>query len=288
MRDLVEARGDVALHRPLVAVRWAGEGADLGDRVVRAPVGSKPVRAGQEVRLEDRFEHQLQRGLHYPVSHGGDPQPALLPVRLRDHPFAHGKRTELSSLQLIADLGEERIHSAPLFDSEGRVTVHAGGSGAPVAPHPLPCHQQERGIADEIEQIMKLLVWIVGCPTGQFGLDLPYPSLRAIQRELPLVGIHRRTPGIPASALRACWSPSPCTRLSRARTTTRPPPHSTVIGRLRACPSASRPERREGDRGWFPRSPEPIDEGGVQLNPGSLATSTPQTFLVASSPAYPF
>src|SRR5918994_5791592 len=135
---------------------------------------------------------------------------------------------------------------------------------------------------------MKLLVWIVGCPTVQFGLDLPYPSLRAIQRELPLVGIHRRTPGIPASALRACWSPSPCTRLSRARTTTRPPPHSTVIGRLRACPSASRPERREGDRGWFPRSPEPIDEGGVQLNPGSLATSTPQTFLVASSPAYPF
>src|SRR5918994_683320 len=114
MRDLVEARGDVALHRPLVAVRW---------------------------------------------------------------------------------------------DGEGRVTVHAGGSGAPVAPHPLPCHQQERGIADEIEQIVKLLVWIVGCPTVQFGLDLPYPSLRAIQRELPLVGIHRRTPGIPASALRACWSP---------------------------------------------------------------------------------
>ena len=33
---------------------------------------------------------------------------------------------------------------------------------------------------------------------------------------------------------------------------------------------------------------EPIDEGGVQLNPGSIATSTPQTFLVASSPAYPF
>jgi hypothetical protein len=34
---------DVALHRPLVAVRWAGEGADLGDRVLRAPVGAEPV-----------------------------------------------------------------------------------------------------------------------------------------------------------------------------------------------------------------------------------------------------
>jgi hypothetical protein len=254
MRDLVEARGDVTLHRPLVAVRWAGEGADLGDRVVRPPVGPKPVRARQEVGLEDRFQHQLQRSLHHTVSHGGDAQPPLLPVRLRDHPFAHGKRPELSSLQLIADLGEERIHSAPLLDDEGRVTVHPGRSGTPVAPHSLPSHQQERGIAGEIEQIMKLLIWIVSCPTVQLGLDLPYPSLRAIERELPLVGIHQRTPGIPASAPPACWSPSPCTRLSRARTTTRPPPHSTAIGRQRARPSASWPERREGDRGWFPRS----------------------------------
>ena len=31
-----------------------------------------------EIRLEDRFEHQLQHGLHDPVSRGRDPQPAQL------------------------------------------------------------------------------------------------------------------------------------------------------------------------------------------------------------------
>lgn len=31
---------------------------------------------------------------------------------------------------------------------------------------------------------------------------------------------------------------------------------------------------------------QPFDEGGAQLYPGSLATSTPQAFLVASPPAY--
>ena len=65
----------------------------------------------------------------------------------------------------------------------------------------------------------------------QLGLDLPYPALGSTEFERQLVGIHRRPPGIPASALPTCWPPSPCGRLSRPpwrvvtpATTTGPPP----------------------------------------------------------------
>ena len=91
--------------------------------------------------------------------------------------------------------------------------------------------------------------------TVQLGLNLPYPSLRTTQRALRSVGIHRRPPGIPASSLPTCWPPSPCARLSRARTTTGPPPHPTAIGRQRTCPPPDWLPGGKGDRGWFPRSP---------------------------------
>ena len=92
----------------------------------------------------------------------------------------------------------------------------------------------------------------------QFGLDLPYPPLGLalcgpFQRWR--VGIHRRPPGLPASSLPACWLPSPCGRLSRPPTTTKPPPHPAAINRRRICPPLPWPGSGEGDPGWFPRSP---------------------------------
>ena len=67
---------------------------------------------------------------------------------------------------------------------------------------------------------------IIASPLVQLGLDLQYPPLGPVQSRLSrCVGIHPRPPGIPLSSLLTCWSPSPCTRLSRARTTARPPPH---------------------------------------------------------------
>jgi hypothetical protein len=60
----------------------------------------------------------------------------------------------------------------------------------------------------------------------QFGLDLQYPPLRHKHSVFQFVSVHRRSPGIPvASSPPACWPPSPCTGLSPARSTTRPPPH---------------------------------------------------------------
>ena len=69
MRDVVEARLDIALQHPLVRV--ARQVMRLGDRVVRAPARAEPVRARLEVRLENGFEHQLQRRLDHSVCHGG-------------------------------------------------------------------------------------------------------------------------------------------------------------------------------------------------------------------------
>ena len=105
------------------------------------------------------------------------------------------------------------------------------------------------------EQIIEPAMRIITGPTVQFGLDLPYPTLRPKQRELRFIGVHRRPPGIPASFLPTCWPPSPCARLSRARTTTGPPPRPTAIGRQRTRPPPDRLPGGEGDRGRFPRSP---------------------------------
>ena len=49
-------------------------------------------------------------------------------------------------------------------------------------------------------------------------------------------GIHQRSPRR-ASALRTHWTPLPCTRLSRARTTTGPPPHFAGVNRRQVFPA---------------------------------------------------
>lgn len=53
-----------------------------------------------------------------------------------------------------------------------------------------------------------------------------------------------------SSSLLTCWSPSPCTCLSHARTTTGPPPRPAAIGGRHTYP----PPQREGTTGRFPRS----------------------------------
>ena len=77
---------------------------------------------------------------------------------------------------------------------DARVAVHPGGAGTLVAPHPIPRDQKERGIGDEIEQIIEPAMRIITGPTVQLGLDLPYPALRPKQGELQFVGVHRRQP----------------------------------------------------------------------------------------------
>jgi hypothetical protein len=119
----------------------------------------------------------------------------------------------------------------------------------------------------------------------QLGLHRQYPGQSLEQLRPRRVGIHRRPSG-DASSPRTHWTPSPCGRLSRPRTTTGPPPHPTGIGRRCAFPPGSRPLPGKGTGGMVPTfTPEPFDGVGAQLCPCSIATATPQTFTVASRPA---
>ena len=52
--------------------------------------------------------------------------------------------------------------------------------------------------------------------------------------------------------LRTRWTPSPCDRLSRPRTTTGPPSHPDGIDRRRVFPLTSRPLARKGAAGMVP------------------------------------
>jgi len=87
--DLVEARRDVRLEHPLIVPGGGGQVVDLGDRVLSPAPGTEAIRRWLEVRLEDRLEHQLQRGLHDPVAGGRDTQAAQLARRLWDRLLPH-------------------------------------------------------------------------------------------------------------------------------------------------------------------------------------------------------
>jgi hypothetical protein len=94
-----------------------------------------------EVGLEDRLEHQLEGGLHDPITHGRDPQPADLAARLGDPARADRRGSELSGPQLLAKRGQEALHAQALLDVVGRPAIHARRARTPIAPHPRPGHR---------------------------------------------------------------------------------------------------------------------------------------------------
>jgi hypothetical protein len=93
--------------------------------------------------------------LDHPIADGRDPQPAQLATRLGDQPLPHGQRRKPPRLQVGSKAGEERIHAMAPLDVAGDLPVDPGGARALVAPDPVPCHQQERRVTDEIEQIIE-------------------------------------------------------------------------------------------------------------------------------------
>jgi hypothetical protein len=226
MVDLVDAGRDVPLQDPLIGA--GGQVVDLGHGVLGAAAGAKAVGAGRKVRLEDRLEHEFQGGLDRPVACGGDPKSPQLASFLGDQTFPHGHRPEPSSLEVDAQLGEERLAAAA--DRARHDAVHAGRPGSPVAPHPPPCSDQEGGITDKVVEIIEPAIGVVGCPSVQLGLDPQYPRLRLLGRRPRRTDIHRRPPGMPAPPLRTSCRPLPCGRLSRPRTTTSAPSHPEAIG----------------------------------------------------------
>ena len=62
---------------------------NLGDRVLSPALRTETVGARLEIRLEYGLQHQLQGGLHDPVSGCRDAQRADFVARLRDDPLPH-------------------------------------------------------------------------------------------------------------------------------------------------------------------------------------------------------
>jgi hypothetical protein len=190
-------------------VRVGCQQVNLGDRVLRASAWSEAIRTGGKVRLEDRLQDQLQRRLHHPVSDGRDTEPAPLgAARLGDQPLPDRSRLKLSRPHRFAEQSQKGFLTDEHLHPVGGPAVHPGRAAAGVAPYPIPRHLKERGIDNQVEQIIKPASTVLACPSMQFGLNLQYPRPRLVQRRPRRVGIHQRPPGMttppcePAARLR--------------------------------------------------------------------------------------
>jgi site-specific DNA recombinase len=241
--DLIETGLDVALHDPLIRVRR--QVSHLGHRVMGPAAWPEPVRARQEIRLEDRLQHQFQRRLDHPVGDGRDPQAAQLAACLGNHPLPHRQRAETAVLQRRPQPAEENPGPNPRLDVDSRPAIHPSRAGPFVTPHAIPRHSQERGIADEIEQIAEPVMRILTSPAVQLGLDLQYPALRFRQGVLSLrpAGIHQRNSRHSSLLAASLLAPFPmCTPLACPEYygASAPP---AALSRQRACP-VSAPDAR--------------------------------------------
>src|SRR3954447_3700568 len=123
-------------------------------------------------------------------------------------------------------------------------------------------------------------------PLVQLGLDPQYPRPGPLGVRPQHVGIHQRSPTLPLPPLRTRCRPSPCGRLSRPRTTTAAPPRPGLLSRRRTDPLPTpRADQPGPARDASHVHHTPVDGVGAQLCRCGIATSTPQTFLVASLPA---
>ena len=284
MGDLVEARRDVALDHPLVGV------VDEHD-------GSRRSRPGPGVRGGTRSctgGSPPRRSAPAPASTMPAPPgraTAAMPRRRR-LPFALGIiRSRTGSGRKLRSRNEVRSWSrksstpGPAWMDDTGAAVHAGRACTLVAPHPIPRHQQERGIGDEVEQIIEPAMRIITGPTVQFGLDLSYPSFGPIQGRLQFVGIHRRlsehSSVLPADLLAPFAMCAPLVRSDYYGASAPPDGHQPATG-LPIGRAGCAAGRATADGSHVHTSS--IDQVGGRLYPDSIATPTPQTFSVASPP----
>ena len=145
-----------------------------------------------EVRLEDRLDHQLQRGLHDPIDGSRDPQSADLARCLWDRLLPHATRGEPSGLEIILQPSEE----LPSLDANGswNDAVDARGSCALVAPDPAPRDYEERRVTYKVVEVIKAAVRIGRRPVVQLHLHCEYPGLGLIKVGQRSASVHQRSP----------------------------------------------------------------------------------------------
>ena len=73
----------------------------------------------------------------------------------------HRQRVETAVLQQSPQPVEEHLNPGPGLDRVGGGSVHSGRTRPLVAPNPIPRDQQERGITDEVVQIIEPAMRII-------------------------------------------------------------------------------------------------------------------------------
>ena len=145
------------------------------ERVMGASGGPEAVRGRIEVRLEDRFQHQLERHLDQSVFERGNAQWAELPrlARLWDKPLSNRLGLVGSSAQVLSDVLQKTCDAiGPPFDLLPRHAIRARRVAAPIPGQPLPSAEQCSAVAYDIEQIREPLVGVRGTPPIQLALHV--------------------------------------------------------------------------------------------------------------------
>jgi hypothetical protein len=114
----------------------------------------EPERAVQHIRLDDRLEHDLQRGLHDPVRHRRDRQRPLLRRRAglgNPHP-ARRKRSVAAALQHHGKLVEQPVNPVLLDLLDGYlVDARRATVAAHLLPRPLQDIPAEELVVQRVE-----------------------------------------------------------------------------------------------------------------------------------------
>src|SRR5246127_4054187 len=147
MVDFAEEIGDIELHH-------MGNSADEADPqslhlLCGRPSRSKPIRARQEVRLENRFQHYLGRRLTPPIPHRRNPQRPLTTSWFRDVHPPGWRRTIPTRLKVTTQLTQHAVHAVILHRDQGD-PIHPGRT--PVLAHPLPRLPQDVTPADTVKK----------------------------------------------------------------------------------------------------------------------------------------
>src|SRR5262245_15480361 len=173
MIDCVEIALDVRIYHPPPAYQAFFHDFDS---LLCAAFGSKPVRAVLEVRLENRFDHDLTRLLHHPVTNRRDTQRSLPAIRLGDIHPQHRLWSVRVGLQVLLNLSKKRTHPCP-FDVVDTQTVRPGAAAvlAYVFPGPPQNIRPEDTVIERVEPTvparfgrqeelaLELLCFVLGC-----------------------------------------------------------------------------------------------------------------------------
>jgi hypothetical protein len=106
---------------------------------MRSQLGTKPEAARQHVRLEDRFNDDLQGCLHDPVANRRDRERSLLaPARLGDEVPPGRERLEPPLPQFCGQFVEQPVDAVALdLGDGGLVDARCAGVAAHLLPRPL-------------------------------------------------------------------------------------------------------------------------------------------------------